>query len=62
LGKRRKIGARMVKQVDIWTERKMEISKNGFQDKERRENEESKNKDKKMVVIKLKMLNKKGEK
>jgi hypothetical protein len=49
------------KQIDIWTERGREVGSSILQHKKRRESEESKNKDKKVVVIKLKILNKKGK-
>jgi hypothetical protein len=55
------MGHKRAKQVDICTERKKETANNGLQHK-KRQNEEIKNKYRKIVVIKLKMLNKKGDK
>jgi hypothetical protein len=45
----RKVGQEKAKQVDICTERKRETGNNGLWHKKRRENEKSKNKDKKIV-------------
>jgi hypothetical protein len=54
------VGQERSKQIDIWTE--MREIDNWIVSQKGRENEESKNKEKRIVLIKLKILNKKREK
>jgi hypothetical protein len=44
-----------IKQIDIWTELKRDISNTELKYKKMKENEGSKNKDEKIIVIKLKL-------
>jgi hypothetical protein len=46
------VGKERAKQIVIWTERKRVIDNNELQHKKRIENEDSKNKDRKIIVVK----------
>jgi hypothetical protein len=56
-GRERKVGQERAKQICIWTKRKKEIGTMDYSTKKMREKKESKNKDKKIIVIKIKILN-----